>query len=160
MITELKSVIEGVYILDEWNIDGQTFRSPAVEGRFVILNGNIMTVLIDTTQKSKNNYSTLYGVYSLTPNSFAYKYETRATFIQTPDNISLSRGLPWEGMREFTVKQEGKLPCSFTIRGEKAAFDFNPDGEIYSEGGKVLRVWHRAKPEVSKKEHWSGLHAI
>ena len=36
MITELKSVVEGVYILDEWNIDEKTFRPPAVEGRFVI----------------------------------------------------------------------------------------------------------------------------
>jgi hypothetical protein len=67
MITELKSIIEGVYILDEWNIDGTLFRPPAVEGRFVILNGNIMTILIDTTQESKNIYSTMYGVYSLTP---------------------------------------------------------------------------------------------
>jgi hypothetical protein len=143
-IRELKAAIEGVYILEEWNIDGQTFRPPAVEGRFVILNGNIMTVLIDTTQDSKRTYTTLYGVYSLTPDSFAYKYETRTTFTQT-DKISLSRAIPWEGMREFTVKQEGN--SVHLQSGEKAAFDFNPDGEIYSEGGKVLRVWHRAKPE-------------
>jgi hypothetical protein len=63
-ITELKAAIEGVYILDEWNIDGQTFRPPAVEGRFVILNGNVMSVLIDITQDSKKTYTTLYGVYS------------------------------------------------------------------------------------------------
>jgi hypothetical protein len=144
-IAELKVAIEGVYILEEWNIDGQTFRPPAVEGRFVILSGNIMTVLIDTTQDSKRTYTTLYGVYSLTPDSFAYKYETRTTFTQTPDKISLARAIPWEGMREFTVKQEGNsVHLQF---GEKAAFDFNPDGEIYSEDGKVLRVWHRAKPE-------------
>jgi hypothetical protein len=144
-ITELKTAIEGVYILDEWNIDGRTFRPPAVEGRFVILNGNIMTVLIDTTQESKKTYTTLYSIYSLTSDSFAYKYQTRATFTQTPDNISLSRAIPWEGMREFTVKQEGNfVHLQF---GEKAAFDFSPDGEIYSEDGKVLRVWHRAKPE-------------
>jgi hypothetical protein len=104
-----------------------------------------MTVLIDTTQGSKRTYTTLYGVYSLTPNSFAYKYETRTTFTQTPDKISLSRAIPWEGMREFTVKQEGK--SVFLQSGEKAAFDFNPDGEVYSEGAKVLRVRHRAKPE-------------
>jgi hypothetical protein len=144
-ITELKAAIEGVYILEEWNIDGQIFRPPAVEGRFVILSGNIMTVLIDTTQDLKGTYTTLYGVYSLTTDSFAYKYETRTTFTQTPDNISLSRAIPWEGMREFTVKQEGN--SVHLQSGEKAAFDFNPDGEIYSEGGKVLRVWHRAKPE-------------
>jgi hypothetical protein len=144
-ITELEAAIEGVYILDEWNIDGQTFRPPAVEGRFVVLNDNIMTVLINTTQDSKKTYTTLYDAYSLTPNSFAYKYETRATFTQTPDNISLSRDIPWECMREFTVKQEGNyVHLQF---GEKAAFDFNPERLTYSEGGKVLRVWHRAKPE-------------
>ena len=144
-ITELKAAIEGVYILEEWNIEGQTFRPPAVEGRFVILNGNIMTVLIDTRQDSKKSYTTLFGVYSLTPDSFVYKYETRTTFTQTPDKISLSRAIPWEGMREFTVKQEGN--SVHLQSGEKAAFDFNPDREIYSEGGKVLRVWHRAKSE-------------
>ena len=144
-ITELKAAIEGVYILDEWNNDGQTFRPPVVEGRLVILNGNIMTVLIDTMQESKRNYGALFGVYSLTPTSFAYKYETTAVFTQTPDNISLSRAIPREGMREFTVKQEGNsVHLQF---GEIAAFDFNPDGVTYSEGGKPLRVWHRAKPE-------------
>ena len=104
-----------------------------------------MSVLIDTTQESKKTYTTLYGVYSLTPDSFAYKYETRTTFTQTPDKISLAREIPWQGMREFTVKQEGS--SVHLQSGEKAAFDFNPDGEIYSEDGKVLRVWHRAKPE-------------
>jgi hypothetical protein len=49
-MTDLKPTIEGVYILDEWMINGQTFRPPAVEGRFVILNGNIMTVLINNSQ--------------------------------------------------------------------------------------------------------------
>jgi hypothetical protein len=103
-----------------------------------------MTVLIDTTQDSKMTYTTLYGVYSLTPDSVAYKYETRTTFTQTTDKISLTRAIPWEGMREFRVKQEGN--AVHLQSGEKAAFDFNPEGEIYSEGGKVLRVWHRAKP--------------
>ena len=41
-------------------------------------------------------------------------------------------------------KQEGN--SVHLQSGEKAAFDFKPEGEIYSEGGKVLRVWHRAKP--------------
>jgi len=144
-ITDLKAAIEGVYILDEWNIDGKTFRPPLVEGRFVVLNGNIMTVLIDATQEAKKTYSTRYGVYLLTPDSFAYKYETNEIFTQTPDDISLSRAMPWEGMREFTVKQEGN--SVHLQSGEKAAFDFNADGEIYSVGGKPLRVWHRAKSE-------------
>jgi hypothetical protein len=144
-IAELKAAIEGVYILDEWNIGGQIFRPPAVEGRFVLLNGNVITVLIDATQEAKKTYSTLYGAYSFTSDSFAYAYRNGTTFIQTPDNISMSRALPWEGMREFTVKQAGdSVHLQF---GQKAAFEFNRDVEIYSEGGNILRVWHRAKPE-------------
>jgi hypothetical protein len=144
-ITEMKAAIEGLYILDEWTIAGQTFHPPAVEGRFVILNGNIVTVLIDAIEESKRSYNALFGVYSLTSTSFAYRYETRVGFTQTSDNISLSRAVPWDGMREFTVKQEGNsVHLQF---GETAAFDFNPERLTYSEGGKVLRVWHRAKPE-------------
>jgi hypothetical protein len=100
---------------------------------------------LDTMHESKGKYGALFGVYSLTPTSFSYKYETTAVFKQTPDNISLSRAIPWEGMREFTVKQEGN---SVHLQlGEIAAFDFNPDELTYSEGGKPLRVWHRGKPE-------------
>jgi hypothetical protein len=104
-----------------------------------------VTVLIDTMQESKKSYNALFGVYSLTPTSFAYKYETRVGFTQISDNVSLSRAIPWEGVREFTVKQEGN---SVHLQlGETAAFDFNPERLMYSEGGKALRVWHRAKTE-------------
>jgi hypothetical protein len=37
-IAELGAAIEGVYVLDEWHIDGKAFRPPQVEGRFVLLN--------------------------------------------------------------------------------------------------------------------------
>jgi hypothetical protein len=128
--------------MDHWRAD---FPPLAVEGRFVILNGNIVTVLIDTMEESKKSYNALFGVYSLTPTSFAYRYETRVGFTQTSDNISLSRAVPWDGMREFTVKQEGNsVHLQF---GETAAFDLDPERLTYSEGGKALRVWHRAKPE-------------
>jgi hypothetical protein len=144
-ISDLKAAIEGVYILDEWTINGQTFRPQAVEGRFVISNGNIMTVLIDNSRESKKSYTTVYGIYTLTSDSFAYKYDARMTLIQTPDNISVLRAPLWKGMREFTIKQDGNsVQLQF---GDKAAFAFDPNGQTYSEGGKILRVWRRAKPE-------------
>jgi hypothetical protein len=145
-ITDLKTLIEGVYILDEWNIDGHTFRPPAVEGRYVLVNGNLIGVLINTTQEAKKTYTSYIGSYSITPTSFGYRYETMASFTQITDNVTLSRTLPLEGkMREYTVTQEGN---SVHLQFEdKYSFDFNPDGLTYSEGGKPLRVWHRAKSE-------------
>jgi hypothetical protein len=145
-LTELKAAIEGVYILDEWTIDGKTFRPPAIEDRSILLNGNIITILIDTTQESKKTYNTIIGVYSLSADSFTYTYTSRTGFTQSTDGISLSRALPFDGKpRTFTVKEEGN---SVHLEYEdKAAFDFNPDGQIYSEAGKVVRVWRRANPE-------------
>jgi hypothetical protein len=145
-LTELRATIEGVYTLQEWTIDGQTFQAPAVEGRSVLLDGNIITILIDTSQPSKKTYNTIIGSYSLTADSFTYTYTSRTGFTQSADSISLSRALPFDGKpREFTLRQEGN---SVHLQyGDKAAFDFNPDGQIYSEGGKVLRVWRRVKPD-------------
>jgi hypothetical protein len=144
-IADLKAAVEGVYILDEWIIDEQTFRPPAIEGRSVIFNGNIITILIDTTQESKKTYNTIIGEYPLSTDSFIYHYNYRTGFTQSSDSISLSRALPFDGNpREFSVKQEGNTV--HLQHEDKAAFDFNADGQIYSEAGKVLRVWHRAKP--------------
>jgi hypothetical protein len=144
-VSELKGAIEGVYIVDEWNSDGKTFRPPQVEGRVVYLNGVVVAILIDTMQEAKKTYGASFGSYTLTADSFAYKFDTRTVFTQTPDKIDLSRAIPWEGMREFTVKQDGD---SVRLQyGEKAEFLFNPTGFTYSEGGKILRVYHRAKQE-------------
>jgi hypothetical protein len=145
-ISELKAVLEGVYILDEWTIDGRTFRPPAVEGRSVFLNGNVITVLIDTTKESRKTYDTLLGVYSLATDFFSYQYISRAEFTQSSDNISLTRALPFEGKsRDFTVTQEGQ--SVHMQYQDKTALDFSADGLVYSVAGKVVRVWHRAKPE-------------
>jgi hypothetical protein len=102
-IADLKAAIEGVYILDEWTIDGKTFRPPEVEGRSVIVDGNILTILTDTTEASKRTYNTLMGTYYLISTSFTYTCNSRTGFTQTPDNISLSRALPFGGKpRECT----------------------------------------------------------
>jgi hypothetical protein len=145
-IADLKSVVEGVYILDEWTIDGRTFRPPEVEGRSVFLNGNVITVLIDTTKEAKKTYDTLLGVYSQTTDFFTYQYISRTAFTQSPDNISLSRALPFDGKsRDFAVSQvENSVHMQYQ---DKSSLDFTPEGLVYSVAGKVVRVWHRAKPE-------------
>ena len=63
--------------------------------------------------------------------------------LPTPGVCVLVRSANYSKVRTDS-KQEGN--SVHLQSGEKAAFDFKPEGEIYSEGGKVLRVWHRAKP--------------
>jgi hypothetical protein len=140
-VSDPKSTIEGVYILDEWYSDGKPYRPPQVEGRLILQNGVIAVILIDTIHDSKKTYNASFGSYSLAPDSFSYKFEARVVSTQTPDNITVSRAIPWQGMRQFTLKHDDNL-----VRvkyGSQAEFDFNPGGLTYSENGKVLRVYHR-----------------
>lgn len=144
-LLELKAAIEGVYILDEWYSDGKPYRPPQVEGRFILLNGVIAVILIDTIHDEKKTYNTSFGSYSLTPDSFSYKFDGRAVFTQTLDNITLSRAIPWQGMRQFTVKDDANQ--ARLQYGSEAEFDFTPGGVTYSENGKVLRVYHRVNSQ-------------
>ena len=70
--------------------------------------------------------------------------QTFRTDTQTPANMTLSRRVPWEGMREFAVKQEDNT-VRLQYSGGKAEFVFTPEGMTYSIGGQVVRVWHRVK---------------
>ena len=144
-LSELKSAVEGVYILDEWYSDGKPYRPPQVEGRLILQNGVIAVILIDTIHNSKKTYNASFGSYSLAHDSFSYKFDGRAVFTQTPDHITVSRAIPWEGMRQFTLRYADNV-----VRlqyGSEAEFDFNPGGLTYSENGKILRVYHRVNSQ-------------
>ena len=134
-ITEVKTAIEGVYILDEWTIGGQTFRPPAVEGRFVILNGNIVTVLIDVMQESKKSYNALFGVYSLTPSGSAYKYRSvERAKSREPRRSSSACSAPRYTRAEATWTQtftdwtrpRAHTPFHLRRSGDSIIPDFNP----------------------------------
>ena len=142
-VAELRSTIEGAYILDEWDSGGKVFHPPQVEGRVVFVNGVIVVILEDARQESKKTYSASFGSYHLSPDSFGYKFQSRAVATQTPDKVTLSRAIPWQGLREFTVKQDGDV-VRLQYEG-KAEFAFTAERLTYSEGGKILRVYHRAK---------------
>ncbi|HTU54931.1 MAG TPA: hypothetical protein VMF62_13265 [Acetobacteraceae bacterium] len=140
-----KAAIEGVYVLDQWNSGGKILRPPEVEGRVVLLDGAIVVILIDTAPGSQSSYAVSYGTYVLGPDSFAYGFDGRAMFTENAGTIALSRAIPWQGEREFTLTHEGGT-IHLDYQG-KADFAFTPAGLIYSEGGKILRVYHRLARE-------------
>jgi hypothetical protein len=146
-IAELRAGIEGVYVLDEWQIDGKFFRPSRVEGRFVILNGVISLILVNKIEEAKQITVAGFGPYSLQANSFAYRYDSLSVFTETQKDIIASHALPWEGMRKFAAKDEGNTVHFQSPSAERAEFSFSPEVFIYSERGQVLRKWRRAKPE-------------
>jgi len=55
----LKARITGLYTLEEWHKDGEVLRPPQVDGRFILLNGTIMTILDNKLQPSRRELRSL-----------------------------------------------------------------------------------------------------
>jgi hypothetical protein len=146
-VAELKAVVEGVYILDEWHNDGKIFRPPQVEARTVLMNGSIVYLSVNKMEDANQITSANFGVYTLQADSFGYRYDNRSVFTQTPNNITVTHAPAWEGMRNFSVTQEGDSVRFQSRSADQAEFLFMPGGLRYSEGGKVLRIYHRTKSE-------------
>lgn len=142
--SEIRAVIDGAYILEEWHSDDSVFRPPQVEGRSVFSNGAVVFIVINKIHEDKQITAALFGAYQLSAGSFSYRYDNASIFTQAGSAIAESRRLPWEGMRDFDVAQEGSAVRLRSRASERAEFLFDAEGQRYSEGGKLLRVWRRS----------------
>jgi hypothetical protein len=96
-------VLEGVYLLEEFKRDGEVFKPPQVSGRYVLLGGAVLWIFHDRTQPSKQTSFAGFGRYTIDGTSYAYQYDELEAYTQTDAGISVSRKLPWEGMRSFSL---------------------------------------------------------
>lgn len=140
--------IEGVYSLQEWHLGGEIVRPPLVDGRFVLLDGAVITVLHNKVKEASQTTIASYGSYLLDSATFAYRYDDTTVLVQTDAAATVSRKLPWEGMRTFALSSESNA-VRLRSRNGQQEFLFTPDGLLtYSENGKVQRVWQRV---IAKK---------
>ena len=61
-IEAIKARIEGVYDLQEWHRNGEVVRPPLVDGRTVLLNGQIMYISHDRGQETNKRTIALTGL--------------------------------------------------------------------------------------------------
>jgi hypothetical protein len=134
-------MIEGVYVLQGWAIDGELFTPPRVEGRFVLVDGVAITILHNRVAVANSHSATLFGRYRLTEKSFSYGYDDAAMIGYTDGVIGSSNALPWPGMREFSIEQK---PAATRVYSGQQEFIFSREGFTYAENGEVLRRWRRA----------------
>jgi hypothetical protein len=143
-----KARIEGVYSLQEWHLGGEIVRPPLVDGRFLLLDGAVITVLHNKVKEANQTTVASYGSYLLDGTTFSYRYDDTTVLVQTDAAATVSRKVPWEGMRSFALSSESNVVRLRSDNGQQE-FLFTPDGLLtYSENGKVQRVWQRV---IAKK---------
>src|SRR2546422_3037755 len=70
-LSRVKAKLEGVYSLQEWHLAAGAAHPPQVDGRFVLVNGAVITVLHNRVQEANQTTVASYGSYTLDLNRFA-----------------------------------------------------------------------------------------
>lgn len=139
-------MIEGIYALRQWWIDGEVLVPPQVEGRFVLREGCVLAFLHNRTAAQPRYSGTLFGRYRLSADTFAYGYDDALMLNHAADGIGIGEQAPWQGMREFAVEARDDVVYVRSHSGAEE-FRFSADGFIYSENGRPLRRWSRLRAE-------------
>ena len=140
-VDALREGIEGIYVLQELHRNGEIFRPPLVDARFVLLNGRFIFIAHDRAKEPNKITIAGYGVYVLEPGTFSYRYEGFSVITQTADGTTVSEKLPWEGLRTFAASVE-RFEIPFRATNGPQEYWFNADGMSYSDG-KQMRVYRR-----------------
>ena len=139
-VRDVQARIEGVYVLQEWRRNGETFRPPLVDARSVLLDGRIVFVAHDHARTGTKTTLVGYGTYSLEPGKFSYGYERWLTVTRDTNGTSVSDEI-FAGPREFAVKVERDGIRFKAIHGPYE-FRFTQDGQSYSDGVET-RLYRR-----------------
>ncbi len=136
-----RALVEGVYALVEWR-DGDVVQAPPqVEGRFILKDGLIVTILSNLAAPGGGISVTQYGRFTLDDDRFEYGYDRVANFQHTREGI-VALPMLAPGWRGFAVSI---LPDTVELATDAAAFVFTPAGMTYSEQGICLRRWQRLR---------------
>src|SRR5271169_2185197 len=79
----IHGLISGVYELEEWHVTGAALKPPQVEGRFILLNGTITTILHNRTAPERQTTTVFVGKYVLDKAHFSYGYRDASNFVET-----------------------------------------------------------------------------
>lgn len=135
-------MIEGIYALQQWWIDGEIVIPPQVEGRFVLREGTALAFLHDRRAAVPRHCGTLFGSYRLSADTFAYGYDDALMMNTTAAGVEVGEQVPWPGMREFSVSRDDGV-VHVRAQAGSAEFQFSSAGFIYLEDGRPLRRWRR-----------------
>ncbi len=141
-LKKVKAEFEASWILEEWHIKGQVVSPPKVEGHFVVRDNAFVLILLNRAGEVPWSYYG-YGKYTLDASTFSMGFDEVEMFMQKTSGITLSRKLPWEGMKSFEIGKENNL---LHMRPADGGPEIVVDGNTLhiKQDGKIARTYRRA----------------
>ena len=138
---EAERLLVGTYELTEWRFEGQVLKPPAVHGRLVFHNGQIIAMFQREKDGTLFDFSG-YGSYVLNENLWSYGFDYR---LEVTGKAGGNEVL--HATREqipFLYRREG-TDLVLDYRNGERRFVIGPEELSYFEMGQVLRKWRRLK---------------
>jgi hypothetical protein len=138
---EIRRMIEQVYVMASWHSGDQVDYPPVADGRWVIMQGGVVSTLIKDNPDGSKAVVALYGRYEVEDGHFRYCYDGGNAVVQgaggaTPMSIPVTFG----EFMEYAVSRDGE---GLRLADDHAELRLSPRGIDYYEHGAVQRKWLR-----------------
>jgi hypothetical protein len=141
--SELRAMIGGVYLIAAWyEDDGEVLRPPLAHGRYVLVDGQVVSSLFKTNSDGSQSVQALYGRYEIEDGSFSYGYDFGVLVTTQPDGATAMSEAGAIPLMHFVATREDDAVLLWSDE-RNTGFRVTPGEMQFLENGGVRRVWQR-----------------
>ena len=138
---EIRGMIERVYKMVSWHTGDQIDTPPVAHGRWVIMQGQVVSTLIKDNADGSKAVVALYGRYEIEDGVFRYLYEGGDAVVHGAGGAApMAIPVTFGEFMEYAVTRDGD---GLRLANDHAELRLSPGGIDYYEDGAVQRKWLR-----------------
>jgi hypothetical protein len=138
---EIRGMIEQVYVIASWHSGEQVDYPPVAHGRWVIMQGGVVSTLIKDNPDGSKWVVALYGRYEVEDGVFRYLYEGGNAVVQSAGGAApMPIPVTFGEFMDYAVNRDGD---GLRLANDHAELRLSPRGIDYYEHGAVQRTWLR-----------------
>lgn len=138
---EIRAMIEQVYAMASWHTGDQVDYPPVAHGRWVIMQGQVVSTLIKDNDDGSKAVVALYGHYEVEDGRFRYCYDGGEAAVHSAGGAApMAIPVTFGEFMDYTVARDGD---GLHLANDHAELRLSPRGIDYYEDGQVQRTWLR-----------------
>jgi hypothetical protein len=138
---EIRGMIEQIYAMASWHAGEQVDVPPVAQGRWVIMQDQVVSTLIKDNADGSRAVVALYGRYEVEDGLFRYCYEGGDASLHGADGAApMAIPVTFGEFMEYGVTRDGD---GLRLANDHAELRLSPRGIDYYEDGAVQRRWLR-----------------
>ena len=138
---EIRGMIEQVYGMASWHSGDQVDVPPVAHGRWVIMQGQVVSTLIKDNPDGSKAVVALYGHYEVEDGHFRYCYDGGDAVVQSAGGAApMPIPVTFGEFMDYAVTRDGD---GLRLSNDHAELRLSPRGIDYYENGQVQRKWLR-----------------